>query len=246
MVQPISPGLSTPGLSTRAALPEYPLAGDGIAACAVCSGALHDGFGVCYCCATLAGQLQLPLTPLVAMVDYRLADPMHRRLRGYKDAPVAEARRVYLRQLVGFVSRWMTDLGGEPGGPFGGAWDTVATVPSSRRPGAPPVDAIVARVPRLGHVHRRLLVRGPVRVDHLAADRRGFVPAPGVDAGRLRHQRVLVVDDSVTTGARAQSAAAALRIGGATVVGILAIGRVVTEKEDPARSEMGFPGGKGL
>jgi adenine/guanine phosphoribosyltransferase-like PRPP-binding protein len=36
---------------------------------------------------------------------------------------------------------------------------------------------------------------------------------------------VLVFDDSVTTGARSQSAAAALRMSGAHVVGILVVGR---------------------
>jgi adenine/guanine phosphoribosyltransferase-like PRPP-binding protein len=36
---------------------------------------------------------------------------------------------------------------------------------------------------------------------------------------------VLVVDDSVVTGARAQSAAAALRLAGAEVVGVVVLGR---------------------
>jgi orotate phosphoribosyltransferase len=36
-----------------------------------------------------------------------------------------------------------------------------------------------------------------------------------------------VFDDSITTGSRAQSAAAALRMAGAQVVGILAVGRAV-------------------
>ena len=38
---------------------------------------------------------------------------------------------------------------------------------------------------------------------------------------------VLVVDDTLITGSRAQSAAATLRIHGAHVVGILVLGRVV-------------------
>jgi orotate phosphoribosyltransferase len=59
------------------------------------------------------------------------------------------------------------------------------------------------------------------------AARRGFELADGVERGRLEGRRVLVVDDTVITGSRAQSAAAALRIHGAHVVGILVLGRVV-------------------
>ena len=103
----------------------------------------------------------------------------------------------------------------------------MTTVPSSVRPDSSPVDAIVERIAGLQDLHRRLLVRGPCPTDHLAADRRGFVPAPGVDLRRLRNRDVLVVDDSVTTGARAQSAVAALRIAGAHVAGVLAVGRAV-------------------
>jgi adenine/guanine phosphoribosyltransferase-like PRPP-binding protein len=40
-------------------------------------------------------------------------------------------------------------------------------------------------------------------------------------------KRILLIDDTLTTGATAQSAASALSNGGATVVGILTIGRMI-------------------
>ena len=54
-----------------------------------------------------------------------------------------------------------------------------------------------------------------------------------MDRAGLAGLPVLVFDDSVTTGARAQSAAAALRLAGARVVGILAVGRALAPIGDP-------------
>ena len=83
------------------------------------------------------------------------------------------------------------------------------------------------QVDELRQLHRSLLVRGDDRVDHLVASRHGFDRSPSVDPSWLRGRSVLVVDDSHVTGARAQSAVAALRAGGAEVVGIVVLGRVV-------------------
>jgi hypothetical protein len=208
----------------------------GPARCRICTGPLSRSFALCYCCDTLVGQLQVPLVPMVTMVEYRLGDRMHQRLRGYKDAPVAEARDRYRDELVTMATRWLHQNHRQLGRRFGSPWDAVATVPSSRRPGRAPADAVVTRVPDLGALHRPLLIRGRGCTDHLRADRLGFELASGVDHRQLRSQRVLLVDDSVVTGARAQSAAASLRLGGAQVVGVLAIGRTVRPEGVGTRS----------
>jgi hypothetical protein len=169
----------------------------------------------------------MSLVPTVAMTNYRIGDAMHRRLRGYKDAPVAEVRRLVADQLASLVDSWMTSNGTGLRRQFDSTWDVVATVPSSRRPVSAPVDAVISRVPQLDRLHRSLLVRGPAPIDHLVAARHGFEVNPRIEQCWLRQRRVLVFDDSIVTGARAQSAAAALRLGGARAVGVLAIGRVV-------------------
>jgi hypothetical protein len=90
------------------------------------------------------------------------------------------------------------------------------------------VDVLVQAVPALARTHRRLLVRGPEPTDHLVAARSGFTVTPDRDPGLgSRVMRALVVDDSFTTGARAQSAAAALRMAGTRVAGVLVVGRAV-------------------
>jgi hypothetical protein len=194
--------------------------------CPVCGSRTRARFALCFCCHATAGQLRLPLTPVAAMAHYRLGDALHGHLRGYKDAPLPEARSVHTAHLVARLRSWVTADDSRLAHRFGSGWDVVATVPSSCRPAMAPVDAVVTAVPELGR-HATLLIRGPEVTGHLVAARRGFELADGVDRDGLRGRTVLVVDDTVITGARAQSAAAALRIHGAHVVGILALGRVV-------------------
>ena len=193
--------------------------------CRVCTGPSHVGFAVCYCCSVLIRQLHMPLTPVVAVADYRIGDDMHRHLRGYKDAPVGEARRAHVEKLTGLIDDWMVRHRRRPSGRFGYGWDVVATVPSSCRPRGAPVDALVSGVDELRRCWQPLLVRGEDATDHLIASRHGFEVEASADRAWLRRRRVLVVDDTIITGARAQSAAATLRLSGATVAGILVVGR---------------------
>jgi hypothetical protein len=171
----------------------------------------------------LIRQLQLPLVPVEVVTDYRVGDRIHRRLRGYKDATVAEARVMHAATLARQLGEWVTNSGHrvrrEP-------WDWVVTVPSTRRPVGSPVDVVVDRVPSLAPHRLPLLGRGPEPTGHLRAARAGFVVNRAV-LPRGREGRFLVVDDTLTTGARAQSAAATLRLAGLPVVGVVVLGRTV-------------------
>lgn len=206
--------------------------------CPVCGRSTRtpvDGRGpVCFCCRTVAAQLRLPLVPLVALSEYRVGDRSHRRLRSYKDGPVAEARDRSRDDLVAELARAVA----RPDGPTArlGRWAVVTTVPSTARPGAAPAERLVDRVPGLAERHLRLLVRGRGSGGHLRAAREVFALAPGVDRAGLAGLPVLVFDDTTTTGASAQSAAAALRLGGARVVGILAMGRALAPGSGPGSS----------
>jgi len=199
----------------------------GFGICRPCEGPTRPGFALCYCCTTLIGRLQMPLAPVTAVTPYRVGDGMHRLLRGYKDAPVAEVRSICTSQLAGILRRWLSEHVDRLLARTGGPWDLVVGVPSSQRPVAP-VDALVDAVPLLARHHVSLLVRGPEPTDHLVASRRGFEVTSNGGAGcGERGRRALVVDDSFTTGARAQSAVAALRIAGIRVAGVLVVGRVI-------------------
>jgi adenine/guanine phosphoribosyltransferase-like PRPP-binding protein len=193
--------------------------------CCICRAPTRLPFPLCFCCTTVTRQLRLPLVPVATVADYRLGDPLHRCLRGYKDAPLAEARRVHVLRLQAMLGAWVA--GDRTAPRFGRRWDAVVTVPSSRRPTGAPVDAVVCGVPGLVGRLAPVLVRGPTPTDHLVASRWGFETAEGIDPSWHRGRRVLVVDDTIITGARAQSAAATLRLHGAEVIGVLALGRVL-------------------
>ena len=70
-------------------------------------------------------------------------------------------------------------------------------------------------------------------MDHLQPARQGFVIDPAVDERSIGRLRALVVDDSYTTGARAQAPAAALRLAGLEVGAVLVLGRVIAPRSCP-------------
>jgi len=215
------PSLEPPDL--RPPCPDLEPAGP---SCPVCGRTVHGPFPVCFCCRSTSRQLALPLVPVVVTVEYRVGDDRHHRLRRYKDAPTPETRAHHRAALVAHLGLWMADHDLEVRRRTG-CWSVVTAVPSTRRSGPTPAEALIDGVPVLAERHLRLLGRGSGTLDHLQAARDGFTPLPGVDRAGLDGLPVLVFDDSITTGARAQSAAAALRLAGARVVGILAVGRAL-------------------
>ena len=193
--------------------------------CRWCLGPAAPGYARCYCCAVCRRVLGTPPVGVHPARYFRPGDPVHRMLRGYKDAPVAEVRGPCRGRATGLLARLAGPGGAALAVRVGGPWDVVATVPSSTRPGSPPVDDLVAGVPALADRLEPLLARGPGGLDHHVPSVDGFVcrarrpPAAGT--------RVLVVDDGYTTGARAQSAAATLRRAGYEPAGVAVVGRTV-------------------
>jgi hypothetical protein len=175
----------------------------------------------------------MPLVPVVSVTTYQLGDEMHRTLRRYKDSPSVATRRGAVDRCAGLLAAFVDHHRGCIETVSGAPWDTVVTVPSSTRAARWPVDAVVGAVASLAADHRRLLVRGTGPMDHLQASRSGFVVDPAIDQTALRRRRALVVDDSYTTGARAQSAATALRLVGMEVGAIVVLGRVVAPRSCP-------------
>lgn len=199
-----------------------PVAGPGV--CAICHSGPGPGHTVCYSCAEVMRQVSYPTRSVVPISLYKLNSQLWHVLRYYKDGSGRSADLLAM-QVAAIIARFAAQhlqcvarvLGGDPA--------VVTSVPSTRasqRPGTHPLEAAVTRVGAFASLYAPLLVRGTAYVDHNRADDDAFIVRR-----TLSGERVLVVDDTLTTGARLQSAVSALRRNGASAVAGLVVGRVI-------------------
>jgi len=104
------------------------------------------------------------------------------------------------------------------------SFDVITTVPSTAgRPGHHPLEDLVANVV-VGAAHR---CEDLLRVQRAELPARSQAPDRYVAARDLTGVRVLVIDDTCTTGAHAQSASCALKSAGASAIGVsVCLGRL--------------------
>jgi len=189
--------------------------------CGVCHGWARPGYPVCFACRLTMSAVARPCRRVSVVSLYRPDTPMHRLLRGYKDGGRGGADH-----LAGLLARHLWEHGAEiaPAG-----WDALVVVPStSGRPAPHPLEQVLGATFLAGQVWSGLLTAGPEAVDHRRAHDRAFRISPEVAVEELRGARLVVLDDTWTTGARAQSAASALESAGASVEAIVVVGRVIS------------------
>jgi predicted amidophosphoribosyltransferase len=193
-----------------------PRPGPGV--CGVCFN-LTDGWRRCWACAHGGRCLDV-----VSPISYSVAgDRLHQALVAYKrdagpwiDRLGAELAAVLWRHLESHEHCLACAAGG-------GGFELVTTVPSSERARdeAHPLHRLVGDV--IGPTkdrYRRLLRRSAE-----AAQPHVFSPTRFEPRASLHGEAVLLIDDTWTMGANAQSAAAALKRAGAGPVAALVIGR---------------------
>jgi len=177
------------------------------------------GYRRCYSCSRTENSLAA-----VAPISYSVAgEQLHHALLGYKRLKGNVARRLE-RELGAVLWRFLS-LHEECVAKASGvdSFALVTTVPSGDRDRDldHPMRGIVGEL--AGPTHDRyqlLLTRSEADVPPRTADPDKFKPLRHVDG-----EAVLLIDDTWTTGASAQSAAAALRAAGAGPVAAVVIGR---------------------
>jgi hypothetical protein len=190
----------------------------GTGVCTTCFN-LTDGYERCYACAHGGRWLDV-----VVPISYSIAgEQLHHALFAYKRAPdpVATHFRVHLAAVLWrFLSdheRCVSRAIGVPGFPV------VTTVPSNDRvhDDAHPLHGLVGQLVKPTRTRfRRLLARSAATVQP-----HRFNPDRYESIARLTDEPVLLIDDTWTTGANAQSAAATLKRAGAGPVAAVVLGR---------------------
>ncbi len=201
-----------------------PRAGAGV--CDRCHGSPNPGWSTCWSCSNTESQVSAPCELVVPISLYEIPSQLHHELRYYKGAYTGHYKDVatkFTTHAAALAGHFLAQHGACIATAAGGGWDVVTTVPSSgSRQGQHPLVSAINMVPGLRETHETLLGKGSVTVGHNTADDNGFAPLR-----QLGGERVLLVDDTFTSGARAQSAASAINLSGGTVVAIVPIGRVI-------------------
>ena len=186
----------------------------------------------------VARRLGLPLSPVEPVRLCPLPSPLYTVLLGYKESAVAEARERFGAIVRVLLGTFLAAHAGRIDAMVGGSLDLVALVPSTRRPGSAPlglVDGVgcdvVAALPGARWapdlLRRAGTPGGPPPVAHMRPDPAAFSPRTENGDAPVAGARVALLDDLYVTGARSQSAAAALLRAGARTVLIVPIGRVL-------------------
>ncbi|KAA1250751.1 amidophosphoribosyltransferase [Mycobacterium simiae] len=179
-----------------------------------------DGYERCYRCQhdRCAGVAADVVAPLVYGIERRQSGMV---LRHYKDDPSAQARRQHARVLRRLLYLGITrhqacieTLVGQP------VSARVAVPSLNRRPGVHPFVALAAAMKATGEDLTLSPAAGATGERLASATQFEVTSARG-----LTGQHILVLDDTWTTGSRAQSAALALRAAGAGHVSVMVIGR---------------------
>lgn len=185
--------------------------------CRLCHGTADPSDALCWSCRRTTEQVTRPVDEVVPISLCEAHGQLHYLLRKYKDGP-SELRRRLRPRVAGLVGRFLAEHE-----QCLGPWDIVTTVPSGRsRQGTHPLVTALHMLP-LRTRQRRLLRADPAAPHgaHLAASDDRFTLTEEV-----ANARVLLVDDTFTSGAALQSAASRLQIAGAHVTAVV-LGRYV-------------------
>jgi len=192
--------------------------------CPTCLSSRTDGYDRCRPCSDAAYLRPPSILPVTMSVH---GGAVHHHLRYYKDSADAAARERLGRRLAAllslFVERHSTCIG---------EWDVACCVPSATRVALEPV---VAQLRVFQGRHARLL-----QFSSDAAQGRNLDPEQFEVVDDVTGMRVLLLDDTLTSGAKLFSAVAAITRARGSIVGPVVLGRHVDPAWAPSAEMLGW------
>lgn len=195
-------------------------AGEGV--CKICHSQPGHGMAICSSCEYVMRRLSRPVGLVVPISLSEGTGALHHSLKYYKSDDTPEFyRQKYRREIAALLHRFVKEHRGCIAAAAGADWDVVTIVPStSGRTGVHPFEDVLQVSRFLFAEYRALLVRSAVEVaPRQPHDSLFEVTEP------VHGRSILILDDTFTSGARSESAASALQLAGATVVGIVPVAR---------------------
>ena len=210
-------GYAVPLANVMTAVP--PVIRGSTSVCQYCHGCPSANSTSCDSCRLTISQVTYPCTLVVPITLYGGLSQVHTILKRYKDPTYYSSGQLQLQtlaMLVHFLNLHQNCVEAAAGGP----WDSITTIPStSGRTGQHPLATLVKRSKTIGHLYVDALTLGSGTATARHASDTAFIAAGVTD------RRVLLVDDTFTSGARGQSAASAIGLAGGEVAALLPIGR---------------------
>jgi hypothetical protein len=195
--------------------------------CPMCRSWRPTGDEHCSNCEQAIDELVAPCRFVVPICLYSKPSPMRERLTNYKDGDEDERQR-YAPEVAAIVDRFFAEHGDRLRDKTGG-WDIACVVPSESREPPHPLELALSQLPATSTPAREVLLACDIgAVGHRLLSDDAFGATRDVSG-----LRILVMDDVYTTGGRAQSAASALTLAGASVPAILTIARRVNPDWQP-------------
>lgn len=195
--------------------------------CYVCRGPAKAGWSRCYTCEQHLTAAQSSLADAVVPISYAVKRTQHAHaLAAYKSTPSREIQTNLLDLLMLFITDHHQCVARAA---HIDQWSHLAVVPSTRgRPGEHPLRTLIGNRFLLPWIH--LTATGISSEPRAFHSDRFTVHTPTED---LSDARVLLFEDTWTTGARVQSAAYAIKKAGAARVAVVVLGRHVNPDFGP-------------
>jgi hypothetical protein len=208
----------------------------GVGVCDVCHNTPFAGHSRCWSCEQTTAAVTHPLTTMVPISLYEVGSQAHTILASYKRSQDRSVRAQLGLVVAATLHRFLRDHGEHIVDAAQSEWDVMTVVPSKTPTNKPhALELAIQRSPTLRPTYRRLLEPWePEKIERAKSSDRGYRANASICAGT----RVLLVDDTFTSGATFQSAASALAAAGADVVAGVVVGRVINRGFTPEMGAM--------